>query len=152
MHQCKSLLVAQLSVPSTELRIFWAEKGLGPLFLWVILVYSPPTHLVMSGGTFSHLSLIWVLITQSWHLQCSQVCTVLRLHLQQWTPLASHSSNLWLFSTCPWAFSCQAAQTSTTWEILTHYQVWLPAWEATFATTKPELLLTYTEELLLRRY
>lgn len=68
-----------------------------------------PTHLVTSGGIFPHLSLIWVVVTLSWYLQCSQVCTVRRLYLQQWNLLASHSSKLWLFSTCPLTLQLSAS-------------------------------------------
>lgn len=57
--------------------------------------------LLLSDGIGPHLSLIWLVITESWHLQCVQGCTLMRLHLQQWTLLASHSTKLGLFSTSP---------------------------------------------------
>jgi uncharacterized membrane protein len=76
IHQCKSVPVAQLSVLITGFGIFWTAKGLG-----FLLSTSYTSCLIMSGGIFPHLSLIWVVITQSWHLQCAQACTVRRLHL-----------------------------------------------------------------------
>lgn len=74
--------MAQFTVPSTGLGIIQAAEGLGPLLFWVSFVCSPHVLLVMPGGVLPHLALIWVVITQSQHLQCAEVCPAGRLNLQ----------------------------------------------------------------------
>lgn len=102
IHQCKSVPVAQLSVPSTGLWIFWDTNGFGPHPVGILLS-TAHTHILSSHVRWNHSTPIIDMggyhrvlasLMCSW-LQCNEATP------QQWTPLASYSTKLWLFSTSP---------------------------------------------------